>query len=188
YRSRASRPTSMSRLKLRMPRWPLRIIPNCCSSVIRARWSRQPLPNASPLRSRTAKSCRLDPVCTICRKITPRQSATRSLTGFPRSKPSEGRPENERPETARIQPSAPSPSLNRSRRFAVSVTRASLERSLGHGLEGADLLDHRLPQRLLGADVAEQLSGRHRIDVAGDVLEALLRGRLAQHRAQIVAD
>ena len=56
------------------------------------------------------------------------------------------------------------------------------------GLEGADLLDHRLPQRLLGADVAEQLRARHRIDVAGDVLEALLRGRLAQHRAQIVAD
>ena len=85
---------------------PSPIIPSCCSLEIRARWSRRPLPNASPPRSRTAKSCRLDPVCTICRKITPRQSASRSLNGFPRSKPSEGRPENERPETARIQSSA----------------------------------------------------------------------------------
>ena len=71
---------------------------------------------------------------------------------------------------------------------ALDDTRAAARASLGRGLERADLLDHRLPQSLLGPDIGQQFRARHRIDVAGDILEALLRGRFAQHHAQIVAD
>ncbi len=55
-------------------------------------------------------------------------------------------------------------------------------------LEGRDPLDHRLPQRLLGANIGQQFLGRHRVGVARDLLEPLLRAILRQHGAQIFAD
>src|SRR5690348_12092594 len=50
----------------------------------------------------------------------------------------------------------------------------------------ADLFDHRLPQRLLLADVGEQFCGRHRVGVARDVLEPLLQRRIVQHDLQVL--
>jgi hypothetical protein len=61
--------------------------------------------------------------------------------------------------------------------------RSTCEVSLGHRFEGSDLPDYRLPERLLGSDIGQQLRRRHWIDIACGVLEPRLRSLLAQHRA-----
>src|SRR5215475_10620002 len=57
--------------------------------------------------------------------------------------------------------------------------RSTCEVSFGRRFEGSDLPNYRLPERLLGSDIRQQLRRRHWIDIACGLLEPRLRGLLA---------